>query len=51
VHARRLLLTVKERIADAKWFEEGRPAEQRADWSRVAPAPKPANGAAVVTLD
>ncbi|GAA5836497.1 hypothetical protein JCM9279_000407 [Rhodotorula babjevae] len=47
----RLLLTVKERIADAKWFEEGRPPEQRADWSRVAPAPKSANGAAAVTLD
>ncbi|GJN93394.1 hypothetical protein Rhopal_006449-T1 [Rhodotorula paludigena] len=33
----RLLLTVKERIVDQRWFDADRPDDQRASWDRVAP--------------
>lgn len=32
----RLLLTVKDRIVDDRWFDSSRPADQRADWANLA---------------
>ncbi|BGP00446.1 transcription initiation factor IIB [Rhodotorula toruloides] len=31
----RLLLTVKERLVDSRWFDASRPADQRADWANI----------------